>query len=53
MTNEITILGAHAGVVNLRGGTNVYALALGQAERILRRVTSLGKVTSHLACLLT
>ena len=53
MTSEIIILGAHAGVVNPRGGTDVYALASGRAGRILRRVTPLGKVTSHLACLLT
>ena len=53
MTIGIVMLGARPSVVNLDGGTNGYAPALGQAECILSRVTSLGNVTSHLACLLT
>ena len=53
MTSGIAMLGAHTSVVNLCGGTNGYAPALGKTECILSRVTSLGKVTSHLACLLT
>ena len=53
MTIGIVMLGAHQGVVNQDGETNGYAPALGRAECILSRVTSLGNVTSHLACLLT
>lgn len=53
MTIGIVMLGAHPGVVNLSGETNGYAPALGRTECILSRVTSLGNVTSHLACLLT
>ncbi len=53
MTSGIAMLGARPGVVNPVGGTNGYAPALGKTECILSRVTSLGEVTSHLACLLT
>eukprot|EP00358_Blepharisma_japonicum_P006093 CAMPEP_0202941832 /NCGR_PEP_ID=MMETSP1395-20130829/1971_1 /ASSEMBLY_ACC=CAM_ASM_000871 /TAXON_ID=5961 /ORGANISM="Blepharisma japonicum, Strain Stock R1072" /LENGTH=53 /DNA_ID=CAMNT_0049637441 /DNA_START=103 /DNA_END=264 /DNA_ORIENTATION=+ len=53
MTSGSVMLGARTSVVNSPGGTNGYAPAFGRTERILSRVTSLGNVTSHLACLLT
>ena len=53
MTNGIVMLGADSSIVNSSRGTNGYAPALGKTECILSRVTSLGKVTSHLARLLT
>lgn len=53
MTSGIVMLGTCQGVVSQGRGTNGYAPAFGQAERILSRVTSLGKVTPHLARLLT
>ena len=40
-------------VLSLSRETNGYAPALGKTECILSRVTSLGKVAPHLACLLT
>ena len=49
MTIGIVMLGAQTGVVNQPGETNGYAPAFGRTECILSRVTSLGKVTSHLA----
>ena len=53
MTNEIDMLGALVYLVKRLGGTNGYALAFGQTECTLSRVTSLGKETPHLAMLLT
>jgi len=53
MTSGIVMLGAQTSVVNLPGETNGYAPAFGRTECIISRVTSLGKVASHLAQLLT